>query len=279
VGPERTDALVGNLPPGNHFQYSAVLRRSTRESIFNSVITGHPWGMSIRDANTISGATSGLLQVRNLSLTASDLPSGSASVHDEVRWAGVTSWFNTSGWADMTSTIRNPSSVGLTDMSDLNHPNPVPMLGSELDGTADFTNPALAGFEVVTYRGAFEPGVPMDQQWTSCWTNFDPQNTNYEGTVVAGINETPTKPSLLSQNYPNPFNPSTTIHYTVPEKGFVSLKVYNVAGEEVASLVEGNSPAGSFTANFDAKNLSSGVYFYRLTGNGFTETRKMVLMK
>ncbi|MBP1654573.1 MAG: hypothetical protein H6Q28_1129, partial [Bacteroidetes bacterium] len=83
VGPERTDALVGSLPAGNKFQYGAVLRRSTRTSIYNTVITGYPWGLRLRDVNTIAAAQGDTLQLRNVSFTASAFPSGSASVHDE----------------------------------------------------------------------------------------------------------------------------------------------------------------------------------------------------
>jgi len=83
----------------------------------------------------------------------------------------------------------------------------------------------------------------------------------------------------LSQNYPNPFNPTTTIEYTLPHAGYVTLKVYNVLGEEVASLVAGDHAAGTFTATWDATGMSSGVYFYRLTAGEYVQTRKMVLMR
>jgi hypothetical protein len=83
----------------------------------------------------------------------------------------------------------------------------------------------------------------------------------------------------LSQNYPNPFNPSTNIRYTVPATGFVSLKVFNILGQEVASILEGQQNAGSYIATFDASKLTSGVYFYRLSGGAFSRTMKMVLLK
>lgn len=83
----------------------------------------------------------------------------------------------------------------------------------------------------------------------------------------------------LSQNYPNPFNPVTTIKYQIPEAGFVTLKVYDMLGNEVRSLVEKDQQAGQYTATFDGKDLSSGIYFYKLTQGKFTQTKKLVLMK
>jgi hypothetical protein len=83
----------------------------------------------------------------------------------------------------------------------------------------------------------------------------------------------------LSQNYPNPFNPSTHIPYSVRGSGFVSLKVYDVLGREVATLVNEVKPPGEYSVVFDGTNLPSGVYFYRLTAGGFTETRRMIVIR
>ena len=83
----------------------------------------------------------------------------------------------------------------------------------------------------------------------------------------------------LAQNYPNPFNPATRIRYTIPEAGRVSLKVFNLLGQEVASLVNQEQNAGNYVALFEANKLSSGVYFYRLEAGSFTQVLKMVLMK
>ena len=88
---------------------------------------------------------------------------------------------------------------------------------------------------------------------------------------------------VLSQNYPNPFNPSTIIHYNLAKSGWVSLKVYNVIGQEVATLVNGLQQAGSYSVPFNTKEgktgLASGVYFYRLDAGSFVSIKKMILMK
>ncbi|HMT12668.1 MAG TPA: T9SS type A sorting domain-containing protein, partial [Ignavibacteria bacterium] len=83
----------------------------------------------------------------------------------------------------------------------------------------------------------------------------------------------------LGQNYPNPFNPETSIRFTLPENSFVSLKVYDVNGKLVKTLLSGSTPAGSHEVSFNASELSSGVYFYTLKAGGFTESKKMLLTK
>ena len=83
----------------------------------------------------------------------------------------------------------------------------------------------------------------------------------------------------LRQNYPNPFNPATTIEFTIPQQAYVSLKVFNLIGEEVANLVAKDLFAGNYKIQWDIRNQSSGVYFYRLETAGFTETKKLVILR
>ncbi len=91
-------------------------------------------------------------------------------------------------------------------------------------------------------------------------------------------NQTPMS-YILSQNYPNPFNPSTVIKYSVPKSGLVTLKVYNMLGQEVATLVNQMQNSGSYIVNFNASKLASGVYMYRIQSGDFTLTKKMELLK
>ncbi len=84
---------------------------------------------------------------------------------------------------------------------------------------------------------------------------------------------------ILEQNYPNPFNPSTTIRFSVPKREQVNLSVYNSLGQEVRTLVSGEKAQGSYEVSFDASNLPSGIYFYKLQTGAKVEVKKMVLLK
>ncbi len=84
---------------------------------------------------------------------------------------------------------------------------------------------------------------------------------------------------ILNQNYPNPFNPTTTISFTIPTTSNVSLKVFNILGKEVATIVNETKNAGNYSVRFNADGLSSGVYFYQLTTDNFTATKKFTLLK
>jgi len=99
---------------------------------------------------------------------------------------------------------------------------------------------------------------------------------------TTGVNELPgTVPSAyaLEQNFPNPFNPGTRINFSIPTEGFVTLDVYNSIGQKVASLINETKTAGTYQVNFDASDLTSGIYFYKISSGNFTETKKMILLK
>jgi len=100
----------------------------------------------------------------------------------------------------------------------------------------------------------------------------------YSDVVEVTTGSIPTK-YALQQNYPNPFNPATTIKYLIPENGFVTLKVFDVLGKEVARLVNANQQPGNYSVNFDASNLPSGTYIYTIRANNFFSSKKMLLMK
>jgi len=84
---------------------------------------------------------------------------------------------------------------------------------------------------------------------------------------------------LLSQNYPNPFNPTTKITYSIPVPGNVSVKIFDITGREIKTLVNEFRNAGSYEIEFDGGGLSSGVYYYKLETNNFSEVKRMILIK
>lgn len=98
-------------------------------------------------------------------------------------------------------------------------------------------------------------------------------------TSVERNNESIPTEFSLKQNYPNPFNPSTTIKWQQPRQGFTTLKVYSALGNEIATLVNQEMNAGSYSINYDFGNISSGIYFYTLTTGNFSSTKKMILIK
>ena len=83
----------------------------------------------------------------------------------------------------------------------------------------------------------------------------------------------------LGQNYPNPFNPNTTISYSIPNTSLVRLKIFNILGQEVATLINEEKLMGNYEINFDASSLSSGVYIYKIQAGSFVESKKMILLK
>jgi len=157
------------------------------------------------------------------------------------------------------------------------------------------------------FAGTEGGGVYLSTDSGTSWTvvNAGLMNTNVQSLVVIGTNlfagtngagvwrrpltEMITSVERMSdqlpegyalhRNYPNPFNPSTTIAFSLPHTGFVTLKVFNTLGQEVATLVSQELSAGYYETSFDAAGLGSGIYFYRLTAGAFTEIKQMVLMK
>ncbi len=114
------------------------------------------------------------------------------------------------------------------------------------------------------------------------WFNISMIKTQDEFATISSVekdNDIIPSDYVLNQNFPNPFNPSTQINYSIPQSGFVSLKVFNQLGQEVATVFSGEQAAGNYIANFNASKLSSGVYFYRLQVGDFVSVKKMMLIK
>lgn len=116
-----------------------------------------------------------------------------------------------------------------------------------------------------------DQGYQNVSRWTYTWI----------GDELVGVEDNPSLVNVydLKQNFPNPFNPSTKIQYSIAEPGFVSVKVFDILGRQIANLVNKQQSAGSYTVDFDAQNLSAGVYLYKIESGSFSATKKMILVK
>ncbi len=147
---------------------------------------------------------------------------------------------------------------------------------------------SLVGFTILP-QGTFIKSLTGVLEYTYGNYKLEPRtNSDFVG-VVTGVKKEPSPIPVvysLDQNYPNPFNPSTTIRYSIPKASNVSLKIYNILGQEVATLVNQHQIAGVYSTTFDASKFASGVYFYRLSAGSLTgqaghysETKKLLLLK
>lgn len=261
-----------------NFKRAAHWRRSTQYGLHNSIIMGWPLGIFIDGKNATAAAQGDTLTVRNTIF---------AGIKNN-RYFDTTSsngTFDASAWgndvAKANTFLAEPLNVMLTDPFNLTAPNFKPLNGSPALSGASFTHARVADpfFSATTFVGAMGT-----VDWTLGWAVWDPQHVVYTSpytvTSVREISSTTLpKQYMLSQNYPNPFNPSTVINFSLPVAGFALLKVYDVVGREVASLVNEHLGAGEYTARFDAADLSAGVYFYSLKIGNFTQVKKMLLIK
>ena len=139
---------------------------------------------------------------------------------------------------------------------------------------------ALATWVLVFYGTNYTVGDQVEVDYANP-IQIGSDKYTFTPTNVTGINGTNSAPLnfMLSQNYPNPFNPSTTIIYSVPRTSLVSLKIYDMLGREVRTLINEYKSPGSYNIVFNAHGLSSGVYFYRLTAGNYSDVKKLILIK
>lgn len=145
----------------------------------------------------------------------------------------------------------------------------------------DMTNHVLTGTAVPICAIYNEWGYNVKQGAFTYWAN-GPEDVYYDGeNLPTNIKEIPGTVNSynLSQNFPNPFNPATNINFSIPENGFVKIVVFDILGKEVATLVNEEKSAGEYRIMFDASELNSGVYFYKITAGDFTDVKKMLLVK
>jgi len=155
--------------------------------------------------------------------------------------------------------------------------------GAEVVGLTEDTIAIITEYNAGNYWSIYISNMPeylgdsLDAQFLYNAITFDDQFTGIDDRYS---NKPPMLDNyLLDQNYPNPYNPSTTISYSIPKLTFVTLKVFDVLGNDIATLVNEYRPAGKYEVEFDASTMPSGVYFYQLKAGNYIDTKKMILMK
>lgn len=219
--------------------------------------TGHPLGMGYMNGN-------------NLLFVAS------------ARWLGnsIRGRNNSSCYTYSKVFILNPNTGARVDSIDV--------AKYYFDSTGSYTSQSflpekfVSGYASV-YDIAFDANKDLYIQSMYSWTvekwSFNGTLPTFPVLSVRRTDDAAPAGFSLAQNFPNPFNPSTTITFTVPAAAAVSVTVYDILGKEVATLVNGELEAGTYTAGFNARDLASGLYFYTLRSGSFSTTRKMMLMK
>ena len=143
--------------------------------------------------------------------------------------------------------------------------------------SVDFIPGHINSTEIINYS-YMDKNISRVGQYSYRLKQYD-LNGSYHYSNVSVVNINRPLNFELSQNYPNPFNPSTKIEFSIPDNEFVTIKVYDVLGNEVKTLINEKKAAGSYEVNFSADNLSSGVYYYKIQAGNFVKTNKMMLLK
>ncbi len=254
-------------------------RRNSLMSIANSLIMGWPTAALLDGTGVTCALQNDTSRIK--SNIFSGCPQGYKSTN-----AGCGFDANTYMGSNNTTLSTNPA-MQLTDpygaysTGNYSPANFNPAAGSPALSGSNFTYPGFSSFVNTTYRGAFS----QSDTWANGWTNFRPDTVNYKILPIGiqPISNVVPKSFSLQQNYPNPFNPVTKISFNVASNGSAKLVVFDAIGREVAVLVNEDLKAGEYAVSFNASNLPSGMYLYRLTVSGdkasFTSTKKLVLVK
>lgn len=277
--------ITGRIPEGSNINCITIKYDSAGTlkwaGIYDGTGSGYDDGLSIAVNNTGEVFVTGVTQLSSVNYDFLTIKYSSAGVR---QWASIYDGISHRNDYGADVTADNFGNVYVTG------PEAVDTLGNK-DYTTIKYGPAGNTLWVRSYNG--ETGgsdlsniIKLDAGNNVIVTGNSPGNgqdiVTLKYSQIVGIsqisNELPGKFSL-SQNYPNPFNPATTINFSIPEKTFVRLEVYNISGELAAQPVNSLLNAGFYSAALDASGLASGVYFYTLTAGNEKQTKKMILIK
>jgi hypothetical protein len=268
-----TSTVDANHKRGMH------LRRNSLMNVYNTIFMGYPTGC-LFDGTGVANACNG----DTIKFMSNIIAGISGKNFDTAAMSG--NGFNATTWAlnssRLNDTLSTNDDVMLTNAyggyitNNWNPANLIPVSGSPALNSARVTNVNAIDsyFSTVNFRGAFGA-----DNWAASWTNFRPDTVNYNAVGISQISSVVPGEYKLEQNYPNPFNPTTKINFAISKSGFVNLKIYDITGKEVANLINEKLETGSYSYEFNASVLSSGIYFYTLKTNNFVQTKKMVLVK
>jgi len=266
---------------GSNAQFMGTISRGNNNKIINSVISSpgglnEPQVMVVFEENYNNSGDYDLYSARsndggvNWEINQIDLSTSSSVVGKLVNRRGVLDEYylsySTGGQSIMSVKSNNNTSYYWDAPVQVNDATPT---FNNYNSSVGFTN--TVG-ERLTVWSRFDQPLTMPVLLIGSF--FPNLPTGIEDTEIETL-----KSFDLLQNYPNPFNPSTTISFSIPDEDFVSLKVFNSLGEQIADLINETKPAGNYSVAFDASELTSGIYFYTISAGRFSESKKMIYLK
>ncbi len=272
----QTTACIGTGTSSTSYPFYTLYEDSRTQMLYTSseIITG--------------GGAAGFINKIGFTILTVGAPAMSGfSVKMQTTTASTISTWTTTGWTEVyTSSSYIPAGTGLQYIN-LATPYFYNGTGNLLveicfDNSAWTSNTTVAGTAQTgtVVHNHVDGGVGCNLTATSTASNRP--NVCLVINTAVGVNPVGTsvpKVYSLSQNYPNPFNPSTKINFALPKQGLVTLKIYDILGREIRTLVNEVKNAGSYTVDFNASEYSSGVYFYRIQSNDFSDVKRMLLVK
>jgi len=215
--------------------------------------------------------TRGPVILENIEITSNDTI---ANPGDRLKYSltmknmGVTdSVFNVDLNLIITDTSITESTFGYPEFGDI---APGESVGSSVDFGIKFQDYCILGI--------YEVELEITSEGIHYWSDSFTVEVVEDPTAIEELSKLPNE-YVLEQNYPNPFNPSTTIKYSIPKQSNVTLKVFDVLSRELVTLINKQQPQGNYETEFDATDLTSGIYFYKLQAGKYVETKKMILLK